>query len=209
MDAVGDPQDGVIDDALPGLVGRLGVQVADGVRPAGQAQREGRHVELGLVAVHGQAELEELVDRDPALLEQRSCDAPDEVAVEPLVAGRDRRVDREHAVLPDVVPGVVEGHPRGDVLARTLGQQERRVALVQVPDRGRQAQRPDRADAADAQDELLVEPHLASADVQDVGDRPVGVGILGHVRVEEQHRDPADLGDPDRDEQVPTRAARP
>ena len=112
-------------------------------------------------------------------------------------------MDREHAVLPDVVPGVVEGHPGGDVLARTLGQQERRVALVQVPDRGRQAQRPDRADAADAQDELLVQPHLPSADVQDVGDRPVGVGILRHVRVEEQHRDPADLGDPDRHEQVP------
>ena len=65
-----------------------------------------------------------------------------------------------------------------------------------------------RADAADAEDELLVEPHLAAADVQDVGDRPVGVVVLGHVRVEQQDRHAADLGDPDRDVRGRGRAAR-
>ena len=52
------------------------------------------------------------------------------------------------------------------------------------------------------EDELLVEAHLAATDVQDVGDRPVLDRVLGDVGVEEQHRHPADLGQPDGDRQV-------
>ena len=55
------------------------------------------------------------------------------------------------------------------------------------------AQRPH---AADAQDELLVEAHLAAADVQDVGDRAVRVVVVGDVGVEQQDRHAADLGHP-------------
>ena len=80
------------------------------------------------------------------------------------------------------------------VLAGPLREQERRVALVQVPDRRLDPERPERPDAADAEDELLVEPHLAAADVEDVGDRPVGVAVLGDVGVEQEDRRPADLG---------------
>ena len=92
--------------------------------------------------------------------------------------------------------------PLCDVLARALGEEERGVALVQVPDRRLEAERPDGAHAADAQHELLVEPHLAAADVQDVGDRPVGGRVLGDVGVEQEDRHAPDLGDPDRGEQV-------
>ena len=138
----------------------------------------------------------------PPAVEQRAGDAPDEVGVEPLVAGRDRRVDREDAVAPDRRPGVLERLAGGDELAGALGEQERRVALVEVPDRRREAEGADRPDAADAQDELLVEAHLAAADVQDVRDRPVVVGVLRQVRVEQQDRHAADLGEPDRDRQV-------
>ena len=67
---------------------------------------------------------------------------------------------------------------------------------------GARLERPDGAHATDAQDELLVEAHLAAADVQDVGDRPVGVRVLGDVRVEQEDRHAPDLGDPDGDEQV-------
>ncbi len=52
------------------------------------------------------------------------------------------------------------------------------------------------------EDELLVEAHLAAADVQDVGDRPVRVGVLGQVRVEQQDRHAPDLGEPHGDRQV-------
>jgi hypothetical protein len=88
------------------------------------------------------------------------------------------------------------------VLACALGEEERRMAFVQVPDRRLQAELPDGAHAADPQHELLVEPHLAAADVQDVGDRPVGGRVLGDVGVEQEHRHAPDLGDPDRGEQV-------
>ena len=138
----------------------------------------------------------------PPRVEERARDAPDEVGVEPLVARRDRRVDREHAVAADRRQRLVERRPAGDVLAGPLGEQERRVALVEVPDRRRQPERPERANAADAQDELLVEPHLAAADVQDVGDRAVVVGVLRRVGVEQEDRHAADLGQPDGDDQV-------
>ena len=154
------------------------------------------------IVVDAETELEHALDGDAAGIEQRPGDAPDEVGVEPLVAGRDRRVDGEDAVAPDRRPGVVERRPGRDVLARPLGEQERGVALVEVPDGRREAELPDRAHAADAEHELLVEAHLATADVQDVGDRPVRVVVLGQVRVEQEDRDPADLGEPDRDGKV-------
>ena len=56
---------------------------------------------------------------------------------------------------------------------------------------------PQRPNPADAEDELLVEPHLAAADVEDVGDRAVRVVVVGDVGVQQQHRHAADLGDPD------------
>ena len=79
------------------------------------------------------------------------------------------------------------------------------MALVEVPDRRLEAEGPDRPDAADAEDQLLVEPHLAAADVQDVGDRAVRLVVLGQVGVEQQDRHPPDLGEPDRDGQVAAR----
>ena len=109
------------------------------------------------------------------------------------------------AFAPDLRPGLVERRALRDQLAGPLGEQERRVALVEVPDGGREAERAERAHAADAQDQLLVQPHLAAADVQDVGDRPVLDRVLGYVGVEQQHRHATDLGQPDGDRQVATR----
>ena len=61
---------------------------------------------------------------------------------------------------------------------------------------GVEAERPERPDAADAQDQLLVEAHLAAADVQDVRDRAVRVVVVGDVRVQQQDRHAADLDEP-------------
>ena len=195
----------MVDDPLPGRIGGHGVELADRIRAAGQAQRERGHVEFVGVAVDAETEFEDALDRDAPGIEQRTGDAPDEVGLEPLVAGRDRRVDGEDAVTPDRGPGVVERRFGRHVLAGTFGEQERRVALVEMPDRRGEPQLADRPDAADAEDQLLVEAHLATADVQDVGDRPVGLGVLRQVRVEQEDRDAADLGDPHRDVQVAPR----
>ena len=111
-------------------------------------------------------------------------------------------MDREDAVATDPSPGIFERGAGRDVLARPLGQQERRVALVEMPHRRRQAEGPDRPYAADAKDELLVQAHLEAADIQDVADRPVLDRVLGDVSVEQQDRHAPDLGEPDRDGQV-------
>ena len=42
-----------------------------------------------------------------------------------------------------------------------------------------------------------MQAHLAAADVEDVGDRPVGGVVVGDVRVEQQQRHAAHLGEPD------------
>ena len=47
------------------------------------------------------------------------------------------------------------------------------MALVEMEDGRLDAQGLDRPDAARAQDQLLMQPHLTAADVQNVGDRPV------------------------------------
>ena len=84
---------------------------------------------------------------------------------------------------PDLLQGLLEGHAGGDQLAGPLHEQERRVALVEVPRGGRDAQRAERPDATDAQHQLLVQAHLAAADVQDVGDRAGRASSLRGVSV--------------------------
>ncbi len=178
------------------------MKLADGVGGTSQPQREAGHVELGPIALDPEAQLEDAVDRHAARLrpavavEQRSGDLADEIGGEPLVPGRHGSVDREDAVVADPAPGLIERRSGRDVLARTLGEQERRVALVQVPDGRFDPECPDRPDAADPEDELLVEAHLPAADVQDVGDRTIGVGVLRNVRVEQENRGPTNLGAP-------------
>ncbi len=196
MDAVGDALDRVVDDVGPRLVRCLGMQPADRVGAVGEAKRERGHVELVLVTIDTETEGEDTLDRDVATIEDGAGDAPDEIGIEAFVAGRHGRVDREHAVALHRPPGVIESLSARDQLASALSEQERRVALVQVPDRRREPESPDCADATDAEDELLVEPHLPATHVQDVGDRLVELGVLGEVGVEQKDRDAADVGDP-------------
>ena len=64
-----------------------------------------------------------------------------------------------------------------------------------------------RADAADAEQQLLAEAVLRGAAVQAVGDLAVVVGVALDVGVEQQQRHPADLGDPDAGDQRRARRA--
>ena len=136
--------------------------------PAREAEAERGHVELRRIAVRPRPISSTRSTGTPPVFGRPSPsrsapgDSPDEPGVEALVAGRDRRMDREDAVAADPLEGVVQRDAGRDELAGPLGEQERRVALVEVPGRGLDPERPDRPDAADAQHELLVEPHLAA-----------------------------------------------
>ena len=160
------------------------------------------------VAVDAAAELEDALHRDAArvraavAVEQRAGDAAHEVGVEALVAGRDGRVDREHAVRADARPRPRRASrppPRPPAPARRAG----------TPSGPRSGARPagsmpslrSARTPPTPEDELLVEAHLAAADVEDVRDRAVGAVVLRLVGVEEQDRDAADLGEVDGDRQ--------
>ncbi len=197
VDAVGQPEDLPRRDLVPGCVGRLGVELADRVGPVREPQREGRHVELLRVVVDPKTQLQHGLDRDLGTLEEGTRHPPHEVGLEALVARRNRRVDREDRIAADALPRLVERGALRDELAGALGEQERRVALVQVPDGRLEPECADRANAADAEDQLLVEAHLAAADIQHVRDRAVRVRVGGHVRVEQEHRHAANLRQPD------------
>ena len=74
------------------------------------------------------------------------------------------------------------------------------MALVEVDDAGLDPQRVEQADAADAQQRVLPQPHLGVADVEPGGDPAVGDAVLRPVGVEQQQRhapdvDPPHLGD--------------
>ncbi len=208
VDAVGHGQDLLVAQALPGVVGGDAVQLADGVGAVRESQREGRHVELADVAVDAAGQLQDAIHRDAAgalatvAVVERPGHSPDEFGVEALVAGGDGRVDREDAVGADPLERVVQRHSLGHERAGALHEQEGGVAFVQVPDRGRDAEGLERANAAGAEHQLLVEAHLAAADIEDVGDRPVRLGVVRYVRIQQEDRNAPCLDQPHRGVEV-------
>jgi hypothetical protein len=122
----------------------------------------------------------------------------DQIDVEGLVPGRYGRMRGEQRVSGDVAQrgGDRLGIPLPQ-LATPLERQEGGVALVDVPGRRLDPQRFERAGAADAEQDLLAEAHLAAAHVERRGDRAIRRMVDRQVGVEQQHRDASDLGPPD------------
>ncbi|OUD92408.1 hypothetical protein CMMCAS04_09015 [Clavibacter michiganensis subsp. michiganensis] len=181
----------------------LAVQLRDAVGALREAEAHERHVEdVGRSAVVGLGTEPEHALRRDARQQPLGHVLPDEPDVEPVDArghGRVRREDRARAHhLERLVEVEAVGHEGGD----PLDAEEARVALVGVEDardgRTRDAGvRGDRAHAADAEQQLLVQAVLAAAAVQPVGDAAEVVVVLGHVGVEEEQRDAADARLPD------------
>ncbi len=115
-------------------------------------------------------ELEQRLDADARRLGELAGVALDELLGEHLVAGRDRRVGREDRRRPDLLERLGDRHPPLDERAHALEHEEGRVALVEVEHGRPDAQRFERADAADAEQQLLADPVLAVAAVQRVGE---------------------------------------
>ncbi len=121
----------------------------------------------------------------------------DEREVEDFVAGRDRCVQGERGIGPDLCLGFFERGTGGDRLLQSFQNRQCGVALIDVPDRRFHPQRLQGLHRSDAQHHLLAEPHFASAYIERVGDRPVGRVVVRDVRVEQQQRDHSDLQQPD------------
>ena len=84
-----------------------------------------------------------------------------------------------------------------DELAQPLELEERRVPLVHVEHRRREAEPPEDAHPADAEHELLPDPVHPVAAVENVGHIARPVGVAADLRVEEVERNAPDLRAPD------------
>ena len=126
----------------------------------------------------------------------------DHLTREPVDAGGDGGVGGEDVARAGALDGggvlVAVVH----VLADSLQPQETRVALVGVVDArgggfGDPAVGTERADPADAQQDLLGHPVFGAAAVEPIGDLAVRGAVDVEIGVHHQQRHPADLGHPD------------
>ena len=190
------------------------MQGADRVDVRGRPHGQRRHVELRAVAdvvrTEGEEPLAVLAELAPAARQVLF----DEVELERIVTGWHRRVCREDGGAADRVERGIERRASLQVLADPLQRDERGVALVEMPHRRRDAQRPQGADAADAEDDLLLDARLPVPAVEARRQFTVPRGVLGEVRVEQVQADAAEPDAPHRRQHRPVterhrRDARP
>ena len=206
VDAVGDGAHRtvlVVDarpDGRPHVARHLAVQLADAVDEVGGAQRERRHVEERPAAVVVVAEREERVavgaERAPRAGEVRL----DQAERERVVSGRHRRVRGEDRRPAHRVERRFERRAALDLIADALQDDERRVSFVQVPGRRLDAHGLEDADAADAEDDLLLDARLAVAAVEPRRELAIPGRVLLEIGVEEEEPDAAEPHLPDRHE---------
>ncbi len=140
--------------------------------------------------------------RDAELIAQRAQVLFDQAAVEAVVSGRHRRVRGEDRVLGDFAQGVVEAqavvvHP----LANRFERGERAVPFVQVIDARRDAQRPQRSHAADAEHQLLANSRAMVAAVQPAGQLAIFRAVSSTSQSSRYKLHAADVHQPDLGEQ--------
>ena len=116
----------------------------------------------------------------------------DQVALEAVDAGRHGGVGGEHGAGPGPGDRGVPVGAVGQVGLELLQEEEAGVALVEVDDLGFEVEGLQGPDAADAEDQLLVDAVLVVARVEAVGDGSTGGGVGGEVGVEGVEVDPAD-----------------
>src|SRR2546423_8929055 len=90
----------------------------------------------------------------------------DEMKRERVVAGGHRCMRGEDRRLADLLERVLEGPPAFDQLANPLQDDEARMSFVEMEGAGGDAERLERPDAADAENDLLLDARLAIAAVE-------------------------------------------
>ncbi len=177
------------------LCGHAAMYAADAIDAARAIERQPRHVEAA-ADTRRAAEREQLLHRHV----HGMCDVAemlDEEAVgKGIVAGGHRCMSREHALRGHGLEPRLEGQSMRHLLAQQLDGQEGGMTLVHVPHRGRQAQRTQRANAADAEHDFLAQPVRLVAAVKPEGDIPVLRRVSLDVGIEQVGADVAHLRPP-------------
>ena len=184
------------------------VQLGHSVGALCQAQTHDGHVELARVPtlVVLRAQFED-VGRGNGGREARIDEVLDLRTVEAVDTGGNRGVCREHRGGTNGGQRLVPRHGFGTVkgvhqFLDALDTQEARVTLVAVEHLGcgcigDAGERPQRTDAAHAQEQFLLQTMITAAAVEAVGHVAGMLVVLGNVGVQQQQRDPADIGAPD------------
>ena len=203
MNAIGNVADGDFAflfagiQGLPHVAADLAVQFTDGVGGAGMFEREHRHAErlLRIVVLHA-AEREDFAEGHGNLRGELGQREIHQIGREPVMAGLDRRVRGEEAFLLGERLGLGEILPGGHLLADEFQREERRVALVHV-ERGRfDAERPEQARAADAEEHFLHDAHGGVAAIDAGGEVAEMLGVFRQVGVEQIDGDAPDVHAP-------------
>src|SRR5262249_23482186 len=149
--------------------------------------------ELAALLADLPAEVKELVEGDAELAHVAPEVLPEHLRGEDVDPGRNRRVRREDVAGRRYLARLGEGETLLlDQVADLLERHDRRVPLVDVPDRRRPADLVERARASDPEHDLLLQAHLVSAAVEPLGDLAVGRLVLRQIRVEQEERNAAD-----------------
>ncbi len=131
------------------------------------------------------SERQQVVGRDAQLGQPALEVVAYHVLGEVVVAGRNGGMRGEYGVGSGSLDRAGEVEPLFDQHADALQQQERRMSLVDVPDRRRDAERGEGAHAADAEDDFLLDARGAVAAIETVRDGAVGGAVLWQRRVEQ------------------------
>ena len=102
-----------------------------------------------------------------------------------LVAGRDRRVRREHDPLASCLERRLQTRPGCDLVGRELERRQGRVSLVEMQDRGPDVESAQDAHAAEAEQTVLRKADRPARLVQAAGRPSLNRVVLRHVGVEE------------------------
>ena len=204
MDAVGDGGDGDLFDGrlrpeeLPHIAADVAVEFAHAVGVGAEADGQDSH---RVLAAPGQL-LGGKLDKGAAVDAELAPILPeellDQLEGEGVVAGGHGRVGRKDGVGTGGFDGLGEGEALAlHQLAHALEAEEGAVALVHVPDGGAVAEGTHGAHAADAEDDLLADAHLAVAAVEAGAELAVLRGVAVDVGVHQVDGDAADLDAPD------------
>ena len=190
--AVGDIGDRVFPVGYLWPQGRLhlrrhrAVDAADPVVVAAAAQRQAGHVE----AVAGiEAELVDLLEFDAQRPHRVGQVHLHHVPFEYIVPRGHRRVGGEHGARRHQLQGGIDIQPLLHAKPAALQDLESRMALVDVPYRGPQAQGPQRPHPAHAQHQFLLQAHLPVAAVQLMGDGAVPGAVLRQIGIQQVQGD--------------------
>ena len=203
VDAVGDVADGDLFlrragiKRLPHVAADLAVQFAHAVGGARHFEREHRHAKrfLQILRVHP-AQAQKFGEGNGQLLPVQLEGVIHQALAEPVVAGLDRRVGGENALLLGGGQGVGQVLPGGHFFADQFQGEKGRVAFVHVEDRRLHAELAQQADAADAEQDFLHHPHRAVAAINARRQIAEMLGVVGMVGVQQIDRHAPDVHAP-------------